>query len=118
MKIIKSNVDLSDKKLIYKLTKSSGLLVQDAPEDLSIPVKWWALYDDPKTGKDGAEKENLVLSFIGEGGGKYSTISATFQREFLEIVEIMENDPFAILLKHGTAKNGKPFVTCELDCDF
>ena len=118
MKIQRTNAPEGDKNLIYKLTKSTGVMVQDAPADMSVPVKWWAVYDDPKEAKDGTLKENIVLSIIDESGAKYSTISATFIREFLEIVDIMEADPFAVLFRHGTTKAGKPFVTCELDCDF
>lgn len=118
MEIIKTNIDTTDKKLVYKLTKSAGAMVQDAPDKLSVPVKGWALYNDPKEAKDGTIKDNKVLSFIDESGAKYSTVSATFIREFLEIVEIMSGDPFEVLIVHGTTKGGKPFVTCELVCDY
>lgn len=118
MEIIKTNVDLNDKKAIYKLTKSSSMMVQEAPAGLSVPVASWALYNDPKTDKNGALKENKVLSFVDTSGVKYSTISVTFIREFMDIVDIMGADPFAIILIHGTTRGGKPFVSCELDCDF
>ena len=118
MEIIKTNVDVNDKKAIYKLTKSSSTMVQEAPAGLSVPVENWALYNDPKQQKDGTVKENKVLSFVDTSGVKYSTISATFIREFLDIVDIMGDYPFAILLIHGTTRGGKPFVSCELDCDF
>ena len=118
MEIIKTNIDTTDKKLVYKLTKSAGAMVQDAPDKLSVPVKAWALYNDPKEAKDGTTKDNNVLSFLDNAGSKFSTVSATFIREFLEIVDIMSGDPFAVLIVHGTTKGGKPFVTCELDCDF
>lgn len=118
MEIIKANINTTDKKLVYKLTKSASTMVQDAPDHVSVPVKAWALYNDPKEAKDGTMKDNNVLSFIDDAGVKYSTVSATFIHEFMEIVDIMDGDPFAVLLVHGTTKAGKPFVTCELDCDF
>ena len=118
MEIIKTNVDVNDKKALYKLTKSSSMMVQEAPAGLSVPIASWALYNDPKQGKDGEMKENKVLSFVDTSDVKYSTISATFIREFLDIVEIMGSDPFAIILLHGTSNKGKAFVSCELDCDF
>ena len=117
MEIIKTNIDLNNKKALYKLTKSAGEMVQNAPEGLSIPVKAWALYNDPKEVRDGQEKENKVLSFIDTAGVKYSTVSATFIREFFDIVDLMTGEDFSIILIHGTTKGGKPFVTCELDCD-
>lgn len=118
MEILRTNVDINDKYKVYKLTKSSGSMVQDAPSGLSVPVADWMLYNDPKQGKDGAMKDNQVLSIVDTSGVKYSTISATFQREFLDIVEIMGNTPFAVLFMQGTTKNGKSFVTCELDCEY
>lgn len=119
MVIINASFDAAaDKKLTYKLTKSSGLMVQEAEAGLSVPVSAWALYDDPKEQKDGTMKENKVLSFIDPAGVKYSTISATFIREFLDIAQLMTGEPFAVILVHGTTKGGKAFVTCELDCDY
>lgn len=118
MEILKTNVDINDKYKVYKLTKSSGSMVQDAPSGLSVPVESWMLYNDPKPGKDGALKDNHVLSIVDTSGVKYSTISATFQREFLDIVEIMGDTPFAVLFMQGMTKANKPFVTCELDCDY
>ena len=118
MEIIKTNIDLSDKKAIYKLTKSSSEMVQNAPDGMSVPVVAWALYNDPKEAKDGTTRDNQVLSYTDSAGVKYSTVSATFIREFLDIVDLMTGEPFAIIIKHGTTKGGKAFVTCELDCDW
>jgi hypothetical protein len=118
MEIIKTNIDLNNKKLVYKLTKSTGYMVQEAADRLSVPISAWALYNDPKENKDGTVRDNKVLSFLSADGAKYSTVSATFIREFLEIAEIMGEDAYSILIVHGTTKGGKPFCTCELDCDF
>lgn len=118
MEIIRTNVDTTNKKLLYKLTRSAGKMVQDTEDRKSIPVAAYALYNDPKDGKDGVAKENTVLSFVDPDGNKFSTVSATFQREFFEIVDLMQDEAFAVLPIHGTTKGGKPFVTCELDCDF
>lgn len=118
MEIVKTNINTADKVKVYKLTKSSGMMVQEAPAGLSVPVVDWMVYNDPKTGNDGSTKDNLVLSFVDPAGVKYSTISATFMREFLDIVDIMDGSPFAVLLIHGTTKKGKAFVSCELDCDY
>lgn len=118
MEIIRGNIDTNNKYEVYKLTKSAGEMVQNAPDGISIPVASWLLYNDPKEGKDGTKKDNIILSFVDNAGVKYSTVSATFQREFNDIVELMGSVPFALLIKHGTTKAGKPFVTCELDCDY
>lgn len=118
MEIIRGNIDQNNKYEVYKLAKSAGEMMQNAPDGMSIPVKSWLLYNDPKEAKDGSKKDNIILSIVDNAGVKYSTVSATFQREFADIVELMGNTPFALLIKHGTTKAGKPFVTCELDCDY
>lgn len=118
MEIIKTNIDRNDKREIYRLTKSKSEMVQGAPDGMSVPVVKWALYNDPKEQKDGSLRDNQVLSFIDQAGVKYSTVSQTFIREFLDIVMIMEPDPFAVIIIHGKTKAGKDFVSCELDCDY
>ena len=118
MEIIKSNIDSTNKVEIYRLTKSTSTMVQEAPAGMSVPINKWCLYNDPKEQKDGTLKENRVLSFTDPVGVKYSTVSATFIREFLDICTIMDSDPFAIIIIHGKTKNNKDFVSCELDCDY
>lgn len=116
MEIIRTNVDTSAKALMYKLTRSSGCMVQDVADGTSVKVRAYCLYNDVKLGRDGSQRENIVLSFIDEAGKKYSTISATFIREFTYILDLMGNEPFSVLIVHGTTNGGKNFVTCELDC--
>ena len=118
MEIIRSNIDTANKFDIYKLTKSSGEMVQNIVDGLSVPVSKWALYKDLKDGRDGTTKEQQVLSIVDTAGLKYSTVSATFIREFLDIIDIMVGDAFAVIIRHGQTKSGKNFVTCELDCDY
>ena len=117
MDIIKTNIDSSNKALVYKLTRSSGKMVQDIPDGTSVPVQNFCLYNDPKESRDGTLKENTVLSFTDTAGGKFSTISATFIREFLYIADLMGDAAFTIIVVHGTTKGGKQFVSCELYCD-
>lgn len=118
MEIINCNFDRADKVSVYKLTKSSSIMVQEAPDGMSVPIDKWALYNDQKVQKDGTTKDSEVLSFTDAAGVKYSTVSATFIREFLGIDSIMAPDPYAVILKHGKTKANKSFVTCELDCDY
>ena len=118
MEIIKANFDTANKYDLYKLTRSAGEMVQNAPDGMSVPVDKWCMYNDPKEGKDGTMKDNIVLSFTDISGVKYSTVSATFQRAFSDIVDIMGDVKFAVLLKHGQTKAGKAFVTCDLDTEY
>lgn len=112
MEIIKTNADLSNKKELYKLTKSESMRVQDIETGTSIPVEKYALYVEEKA--DGT-KQN-VLAIVG-GGVKIATISKTFQNAFMECVDLMGGDEFSIIITGGTSKAGRKYVSCELDCD-
>lgn len=118
MEILRSNIDSTNKFDVYRLTKSSGEMVQNIVDGLSVTVAKWAIYTDVKEGRDGTTKEQQVLSIVDNSGVKYSTVSTTFIREFLDIIDIMDGDAFAVIIRHGQTKSGKNFVTCELDCDY
>lgn len=118
MNIKKGNIDVNDKKAVYRLCKSASAQVQTLEPGVSLPVEKWAFYTDATKSRDGSEGEREVLSFTTPDGGKFSTISPTFIRSFMEIVELMEDDPFAIIITGGTSKGGRKFVDCELDCDY
>lgn len=112
MNIIRTNIDTNDKKAVYKLTKAESQRVQDVEKGLSLPVDKWAVY----TEKNNKGEEQTVLAIVS-GGMKVSTISKTFIDSFMEIVDIMEPDPFSIIITGGTSKGGRQYVNCELDCD-
>lgn len=120
MKFIRTNIDESNKKEVYKLTKGESLKVKDMERGTSFPVEKYAVYEETKTRKknDGSVEEytETVLTFIS-GNMKLGTISATFIKAFLEIVDIMGDDPFSIIITGGKSKNGREYVNCELDCD-
>lgn len=118
MNIKRANIDTTDKKLVYKLTKSASEQVQTLEPGTSLPVRDFCLFEDAYKTRDGGEGTRDVLSFTTIDGAKYSTISPTFIRDFLEIVDIMGDEPFAIVITGGTSKGGRKFVDCELDCDY
>ena len=60
--------------------------------------------------------EQTVLAIIS-GEKKYHSISPTFQRDFADIVSIMDGEDFTIIITKATSKAGREFVTCELDCE-
>lgn len=121
MKFLASNINEQDKREVYRMTKGDSLKVQDQPRGTSFPVEKFALYEDLKTRKksDGSTEEytEKVLTIVS-GNIKLGTISATFIRSFMEIVEIMDGDPFAIIITGGKSKGGREYVNCELDCDY
>lgn len=120
MKFIATNIDEKNKKEVYRMTKGDSLKVQDMERGASFPVEKYAVYEETKTRnkQDGTTEEynQTVLTFVS-GNMKVGTISATFIRSFLEIVDIMGGDPFAIIITGGKSRNGRDFVNCELDCN-
>ena len=119
MKFIRTNINQNDKKEVYRMTKGDSLKVQDMEKGTSFPVDKYAIYEEEKTRKkqDGTIEEytDTVLTVVS-GNMKLGTISATFIRSFLEIVDLMDGDPFSIVITGGKSKNGREYVNCELDC--
>lgn len=121
MEIISTNINREDKKAIYRLTKAAGVNVKDMHAGAVLAVSAYCLYTDVSQSRTGEETTREVLSILvtdDQGpGGKISTISPTFIRSFMEIVDIMGEDPFSIIILKETSKGGREFVTCELDCN-
>ena len=112
MEISSTNVDRNNKKELYRLTKSTSMRVQDIDPGTSIPVEKWAIYRE----ENNKGEMQTVLAVIG-GGIKLTTISKTFIDSFNECLDIMDGEPFSIVITGGTSKGGRKFVNCELDCD-
>jgi len=112
MEIIRTNIDVSNKKAVYRLTKAASVRVQDLEQGLSLPVESYMLYTEENSK---GEKQNVLT--VVSGGTKLSTISQTFIRSFFECVDLMGEDPFSIIITGGQSKNGRRYVDCELDCD-
>lgn len=112
MEIIRTNIDVTNKREIYKLTKSESMRVQDVEQGTSFPVDKFAIY----TEQNSKGEDQTVLAIVS-GSVKISTISQTFIRSFTECLDIMGEDPFSIIITGGTSKGGRKYVNCELDCD-
>lgn len=120
MTFIKTNINTQDKKQVYRMTKGDSLKIDGLEKGVTLPVEMYALYDEEKTRKkqDGSTEDYMqrVLTFTS-GGHKFGSISATFISSFLEILDIMGDEPFSIIITGGESKNGRRYVNCELDCD-
>ena len=112
MQILKTNIDETNKKAVYRLTKSESMQIQKVERGTSIPVDNYALYEE----ENNKGELQTVLAFTS-GGVKFSTISKTFIRSFMECVDLMEDEAFSIIVTGGETKSGRGFVNCELDCD-
>ena len=120
MEFIKTNINPADKKQVYRMTKGDSLKVQDLAKGESYPVDLYAVYNEDKTRnkQDGSTETytQQVLTFVS-GNMKIGTISQTFIKSFLEIVDIMGQDKFSVIITGGTSRNGREYVNCELDCN-
>lgn len=114
MEFYKTNIDTANKREVYRMTEGESLKIEGLEKGLSLPVDKYAYYGEP-TGEDGKVKN--ILTFTS-GPHKFGTISATFVKSFLRIVEIMGDEHFAIIITGGESKNGRKYVNCELDCDW
>lgn len=121
IEFVATNINTANKKEIYRMTKGDSLKIEGLEKGLSIPIEKYALYiEDKERNKQDGTKESYkqnVLTFTS-GTQKFGTISATFIKSFMEIVELMEDEAFAIIITGGQSKNGRTYVNCELDCDF
>lgn len=103
------------------MTKGESAKIDGLEKGLSLPVDLYCLYEEDKQRKkqDGSLEDytQQVLTFTS-GEHKFGTISQTFIKSFFEIVDIMGDEAFAVVITGGESKSGRKFVNCELDCDF
>lgn len=107
--IIKSNKELT-KRESYKLTLDPAIKKMKDFIGVQIEVAAYCLYKD--VNRDGKEVE--VLSIMDKDGGVCATNSETFKRNFMNIVELMDGEEFAIEIISGESKAGREFITCTL----
>lgn len=120
MNFIKTNINQKDKKQVYRMTKGDSEKVQNLEKGTSLKVDLYAVYTEDKTRnkQDGTTETytDTVLTFTS-GNLKVGTISQTFIKSFLEIVDIMGDEAFSIIITGGKTKSGREYVNCELDCN-
>ena len=107
MEIIKTNVE--SKIEIFKMTRESEN-VSDIPDMVNIELTGdYLLYSDINAKDEVVE----VLAFKEKGGSILSTISDTFKREFMAIMDLGLKD-IVVAKKTGKTKSNRDFVTCLL----
>ena len=75
-----------------------------------IEVSAWVVYED--VDKKSGEVHD-VLSVLTPDNEVFSSISPTFQSDFLDMAELFNNE-FAFEVISGKSKAGREFVTCVL----
>ena len=112
MRIINQSRELT-KVEKYQLTQSPDMLsMKDIDDEAKITVNAWCVYEDINSKDDEVE----ILTILTPDNQIYCTQSATFKEDFMNIVDIMEeNEVFTIIKRSGTTKAGRPYVYCLLD---
>lgn len=113
MKIMNTSGELSVKDK-YNLTMSPKIQRIKDCEGQRIEVAKWCQYIDTDT-KSGEEKQ--ILSIMTPESEVFATNSATFQRDFEAINELLgdageDGTVFALEVVTGTSKAGRQFFTC------
>lgn len=116
MKVLKSNVENieSEVVLLYALTRgkkntTSVSKLDDEELDVEYPVDVYLLYEDENN-----KGETVTLLSIMSGERVLTAQSATFQRSFFEILDIVGDKPFSIRVTDGKTKSDRRFMDCEL----
>ena len=117
MKVLKSNITNieSEKKLLYRLTKGESTAVSkldDEELDQKWPVDAYLQYEDTNRSGDA-----VTLLSILSNGRVLTAQSKPFQDAFMEIVDIMDDDPITLRIHHYVSRGGRKFCTCALDLD-
>lgn len=113
-KIINSYPTNLTKEQKYLLTKNPEVIKMSNCDGQVLEIEAWAVYKDEDF-KTGEEKE--VLAILTKDGDTVSTISSTFKREFMDLVDIYLDegeDLKKVKVFTGTSKNGRKFVSCTL----
>lgn len=111
MEIIKKSSDELTMKQMYDLTKSPEIQRVSDNDGALVQVNAWALYND--TDSIGNTRE--ILSILDNEVGAVATNSATFIRDFMEIIEMCKNcgvEVQHVKISSGTSKSGRKFYTC------
>lgn len=101
-----------DTRTQYKLMHSPEVKKMSEAVDSILEVKAWLAYTDTDS-KTGEEREILALQTVD--GELFGTVSATFRREFADIVKFFGDDVGAIKVIGGKSKAGRNFITCTVE---
>ena len=107
--IIEKSRELTNQEL-YLLTMSPKADSVKNHIGERIEVSAWLLFED--TDKKNGEVHS-VLSVLSTENEVFSTISPTFQSDFMDMAELFHDD-FAFEVISGKSKAGREFVTCAL----
>lgn len=98
-----------DKREVYKLTRGQSINMKDAIGTAFEP-DGYILYEEENSKGELVE----ILAVLSKQGSVYSTMSATFKREFKYLWDLMDGDSFTLAVIGGVTKNNRDYVSCTL----
>lgn len=107
--VINKSRELSNQELYFLTMSPKADSVKNHVGE-RIDVSAWLIFED--TDKKTGEVHN-VLSVLTPDNEVFSSISPTFQSDFLDMAELFQNE-FAFEVISGKSKAGREFVTCAL----
>lgn len=111
MQIINSTKDM-DKRTAYKMYKPENpVSIKNVEDDTRITVSRWMEYTDVNA--DGVEM-NILAIYEESTNITYQSNSATFRKEFYNMIDMLGDEELEIIKKSGTTKSDRPYVTCVL----
>ena len=93
----------------YKLTRGQSINCKDAI-GTSFEPTGYMIYEEENSKGELVE----ILAVISKQGNVYSTMSATFKREFKYLWDLMDGDEFTLAVIGGVTKNNRDYVSCTL----
>ena len=99
-----------DKRSLYKHTRASSVSLKDLDDGTIIDPVEIVVYEDVNT----KGETNVITSLVDVDGTHYTTNSKYFREELKTILELMDGEPFQLIVRKNVSKNGRTFVTCEL----
>lgn len=116
MKIIKSFPENLTMKQAYSLTRNPASRPMKTLEGATFNIEAYALYEDVNA-KDETQE---VLAVLTSDGDTFSTISATFKRDFEAIVDMVTQygadlATVDIEVIGGESKQGRHYIACKMN---
>lgn len=115
-KLVEASRELSKKEL-FKVTDFNGTMKLDKEteegNEVKIDVDYYAIVE---VTNDSNEVYEVMVVVDKKTGFRYSTGSSAFRNSFMKIVEVMDGEPFAIIVfKKESKRSGKTYIACTLD---
>lgn len=107
--IIEKSRELTNQELYFLTMSPKAESVRNHVGE-RIDVSAWLLFEDvdKKSGE-----VHQVLSVLTPDNEVFSTISPTFQSDFMDMAELFHND-FAFEIISGKSRAGREFITCAM----